>query len=224
MTAFQLCAGSSSPTILKRLASKGANIFAQNNAGQTAAMWAASFGRNENLRYLIDQGADINKKTKAGYSPLFFAIKSGNLSTLKEVVDLGADLQAVANDGTNVAQLAVYTKNYALLEWLIENSNVVFSREYVAQLLSAFDRNGYQLLHAMVQANQPTIVAMLLEKGADKDRLSEQSRLKWRYEANFKTEEYIPPQLTPLQIAEENKFSDIVQLLENSQANILSTR
>jgi ankyrin repeat protein len=212
-SAFQLCAGSASTENLTRMVSLGANITAKNNNGQTALMRSANFGKVENMNYLISLGASVNHQTLEGYSALFFSIKSQKLSAVKAAISHGADLFATAQDGTTAAQLGVYTMNYEFLTWFASALNSLMSPEAIKKVLTAFDRDGYQLLHAAVNANQPQLVSKLLELGANSMTVSEPSTLKWRYEANFKTENYYPPQLTPIELAEQSDFKNIASIL-----------
>lgn len=212
-SAFQLCAGSTSTEVLMRMVSLGALVAAENSYGQTALMWSANYGKVANLNYLIDAGANINRQTREGYSALFFAIKSHNLEIVKAVINQGADLFAKAEDGTTAAQLGVYTKNTAFLSWFASNLKVLMGPEDLAETLTAFDRNGHQLLHAAVNANQPNLVLALLDLGANSETVSKPSKLKWRYEANFKTEDYYPPQLSPIEIAKQQGLKNIVSML-----------
>ena len=214
-SAFQLCAGSASAEDLARMVSLGATVTAENNKGQTALMWAANYGRVANLNYLIDEGAAINRQTQEGYSALFFAIKSHNLDAVKTMVSQGADLFTRAQDGTTAAQLGVYTKNYVFLTWFVEEMHSLMNAEAKDTVLTAFDRDGYQLLHAAVKANQPALVSALLSVGANPHTVSEPSTLTWRYEANFKTEDYIPPQLSAIELAETNGLDAIALLLHD---------
>lgn len=218
-SAFQLCAGSATTEDLARIVSLGANISAQNSDGQTALMWAANFGKLEKFNYLVSKGANINQQTQQGYSPLFFAIKSHNLEVIKAAIAQGADLFATTADGTTAAQLGVYTKNYVFLTWFANEMNALMSPEATQKILTSFDRDGYQLLHAAVKANQPELVANLLALGANSTTQSEPSKLKWRYEANFKSENYYPPQFTPIELAEKKEFKEIVLMLSSELQN-----
>lgn len=220
-SAFQLCAGSATSIDLAKMATLGASagtnisatINTTNDYGQTPLMWAANAGNTDNLHYLVKQGANINQQTLEGYSPLFFAIKSQNLATIKAAITHGADLLATAKDGTSAAQLAVYTGNYEYLNWFARELKTLMSPAAIKQTLTAFDRNGHQLLHGAVNANQPELVSSLLAVGANSTTISQPSKLKWRYEANFKTENYYPPQLTPIEIAKQKGFENLVAML-----------
>ncbi|MDT0596090.1 ankyrin repeat domain-containing protein [Glaciecola petra] len=213
--AFHLCAGSASTEVLEYMINVGADINAKNDKGQTALMWSANAGNVENLNYLVNIGADINEQSKQGYSVLFFAIKSQNLPVVKTAVALGANLFAKAKDGTTAMQLGVYTKNYAFLTWIAGELNSFMNEDEVKQVITAFDRNGQQLIHAAVQANQADLVKALLVLGADINQRSEPSKLKWRYEANFKTEDYVPPQLTAIEIAKQQKLEQMMAIMTN---------
>ncbi|MDG6096649.1 hypothetical protein EXU34_04250 [Alteromonas sp. ZYF713] len=215
-TAFHLCAGSAHSRILEKMASLGADLHASNEYDQTALMFAAAEGNTGNLQYLASAGADINAQTQQGYSPLFFAIKSQDVTTAQMAISLGADLFAAAKDGTTATQLAVYAKNYAFLSWYMEELPALMDEQGINNVVSAYDRDGYQLLHAAVKANKPQLVAKLLALGANPNQRSEPSTLTWRYEANFKTENYIPPQLTPMEIAEQNNLTQIAEMLQQN--------
>ncbi len=221
-SAFHLCAGSASVDDLTRMVSLGAKVSAENDYGQTPLMFAANSGSASNLQYLVDLGADINKQTKEGYSPLFFAIKSHNLNAVKAALTRGADVFATANDGTTAAQLGLYTENYDFLTWFASNIDSLMNGAEMGSVLTAYDRDGYQLLHAAVKANQPELVSVLLDLGADPNSISEPSKLKWRYEANFKTEIYTPPRLTSIEIAEQNGFVDVAAILRNATRTSIS--
>lgn len=219
-SAAHLCAATVPPDTLAQLAQQGADLFASNHYGQTPLMFAANAGNTAALDYLVDQGAEINQPTHAGYSPLLFAIKSGSLETAQAAISRGADLNTVTADGTTPAQLAIYAKNYAFLVWFIDSLDQLLPDGNAKhEVLTAFDRNGHQLLHSAVAANQPTLAASLLNQNASPDQTSAPSTLTWRYEANFKTEDYIPPQLTAREMAAEAKLEAITALFEDHTAN-----
>ncbi|MAP21746.1 MAG: hypothetical protein CL589_02675 [Alteromonadaceae bacterium] len=219
-SAFHLCAASASGDTLARMIKAGAEINATNTYGQTPLMFAANAGNVNNLTLLLDAGADINQQTQEGYSALFFAIKSLHLDAVKAAIARGADVLHRAQDGTTASQLAVYTSNFEFLTWFAKTMPSLLAKEAINAQLTAYDRDGYQLLHQAVKANKPELVGALLALGANPSALSEPSRLKWRYEANFKTQSYLPPQLTPFEIAEKNKLEHIAALLRNSRGVI----
>lgn len=211
-SAFHLCAATATAALLADMVEADTNVNIKNQLGQTPLMFAANAGNLDTMSFLIEQGADINLQTQEGYSALFFAVKSHDLPVIQTLISGGADLQIKTQDGTTLAQYAVYNKNYGFLTWFTQNMESLLSADAISSTLKEYDRNGHQLLHAATKANQTDLVAALLERGADPASMSAPSRLKWRYEPNFKTEDYTPPQRTAVEIAEQSKFEAIARL------------
>jgi ankyrin repeat protein len=209
VTPLSVCAGSASAAILKRLIAAGAAVDAADDNGQTPLMWAAAKGRVENIELLVEHGAAVNQQTHKGFTPLFFALKSGDPQASVAVLEVGGDAGYVAPDGTSVVQLAMYQKDYGFAARMIERG----------ANLTAFDRNGYQLLHAAVLANQPSLVKLLLGKGADANALTGASKVQWRYEVNFKSAPYEAVPKSALLLASERGSASIMQMLVDAGAD-----
>ena len=206
---LSLCAGNASPGILERLIGAGANVESADPQGQTPLMWAAAKGRADNIRLLLRHGAAVNRRTRGGFTPLFFALKSGEPQASAAVLDAGGDPDYVAPDGTTSVQLAMYSVDYSFASRMIARGVD----------LDAVDRNGFRLLHAAALADQPHLVSLLLAKGADPDALSGNSRVKWRYEQNFKPGDYEEPPKTALLIAAGHGFTDVMKVLADAGAD-----
>jgi uncharacterized protein len=125
------------------------------------------------------------------------------------VLEAGGNPDYIAPDGTSVVQLAIYQKDYGFAARMIERG----------ANLTAFDRNGNQLLHAAVLANQPSLVKLLLKKGADANALTGPSKVKLRFEVNFKTGDYEVPPKPPLLLAAESGLADVMRMLVDAGAN-----
>ncbi|MEJ0034702.1 MAG: ankyrin repeat domain-containing protein [Gammaproteobacteria bacterium] len=209
ITPLAVCAGNAPTSILKRLIAAGAEVDAADNNGQTPLMWAAAKGRVENIPLLVEHGAAINRRTHKGFTPLFFALKSGEPRAPVAVLEAGGDADYVAPDGTSVVQLAMYQKDYAFAARMIERG----------ANLTAFDRNGYQLLHAAVLANEPSLVKLLLAKGTDPNALTGTSKVRWRYEVNFTSAPYEAVPKSPLLLAAERGAPDLMRMLVDAGAD-----
>lgn len=209
ITAFALCAGSAPNNIVTRFIEQNVNITQADKLGQTPLMRAAATGKSDNVRLLLSSGADINRVTKKGFSPLFFALKSPNKRLPIILIEAGANADYIAPDSTSVVQMAMYNQHYTTAHFLIEKEVD----------LQAYDRNGLQLLHLAVKKQQSKLVSLLLEKGADVNALSSESRVKWRYESNFKTGAYAAPLNTPLLFAAELGNVELMQILVKSGAD-----
>jgi ankyrin repeat protein len=206
---LSVCAGNAPANILQRVLAAGAVVDQPDETGQTALMWAAAKGRVDNIKLLVAHGAQVNGKSAKGFTPLFFALKSHVPDAPVTVLEAGADPDYVAPDGTSVVQLAMYQKDYA------------FAGRMIARRadLGAFDRNGNQLLHAAVLANQPSLVKLLLAKGADANALTGPPKVKMRFEVNFKTGDYDVPPKPALLLAAESGHAPLMQMLVDGGAN-----
>jgi len=206
---LSLCAGNASAAILKRLLAAGAEVDKADAKGQTPLMWAAAKGRIDNIRLLLEHGALVNRKTGKGFTPLFFALKSGEPQAPVVVLEAGGNADYVAPDGTSVVQLAIYQKAYDFASRMIERGAD----------LKAFDRQGNQLLHAAVLANQPALVTLLLAKGADVNALTGPPRVKMRFEVNFKSGDFDVPPQSALLLAAEHGSADVMKILVDAGAD-----
>jgi uncharacterized protein len=209
ITPLSVCAGNAPPPILERMIAAGSPVDQSDAAGQTPLMRAAAAGRVDNMRLLLAHGAQVNRQTAKGFTPLFFALKSHVPDAPLALLEHGADPDYVGPDGTSVVQLAMYQKDYAFAARMIGRHAD----------LGAFDRNGNQLLHAAVLANQPALVQLLLAKGADANALTGPSKVKMRFEVNFKSGEYEAPAKPPLLLAAESGNVQVMQLLVDGGAN-----
>jgi uncharacterized protein len=209
ITPLAICAGTASAHILKRLIASGAEVDKADDKGQTPVMWAAAKGRVENIQLLLQHGADINRRTDKGFTPLFFALKSGVPQAPVAVLEGGGNANYVAPDGTSVVQLAMYQKDYGFAARMIERG----------ASLTAFDRTGNQLLHAAVLADEQPLVKLLLAKGADANALTGPSKVKLRFEVNFKTGDYEIPPKSPLLLAAERGSAAVMRTLVDAGAD-----
>lgn len=209
LTPVSLCAGHSSAAVVQRLLAAGALVDLPDDSGQTPLMWAAAYGRVETLRLLIQRGAQVNRVSRQGFSPLFFALKSGNPEAPLALLQAGGDAAHVAPDGTSAVQLAMYQHDYGFAALMVERGAD----------LTALDRNGYALLHAAVLAEQPQLVKLLLAKGALANALTGPSRVKRRFEVNFKVGDYETPTRSPLLLAAELGAAALMQELVDAGAD-----
>jgi ankyrin repeat protein len=205
-----LCAGSAPAEIVGRLISAGAEVEKADEQGQTPLMWAAAKGRVENIRVLLENGAQVNRQTVSGLTPLFFALKSGRPDAPVALVEAGADANHVAPDGTSTVQLAMYQKDYGFAARMIQRGADVH----------AFDRNGNTLLHASVLADQPSLVSLLLARGANPNLLTGASRVKLRYEVNYRSDAYEEVPKPPLLLAAEKGSASVMRLLAEGGADV----
>lgn len=204
-----ICAGNADTATVERLIEGGAKVEQADNLGQTPLMWAAAKGRIDTIQLLLKHGADVNRTTAKGFTPLFFAVKSGEPSAPVAVLEAGGNPDHVGPGNTSIVQLAMYQHDFAFAARMIERGVD----------LTAFDRNGNQLLHAAILADQPALVRLLLAKGTAVDVMTGPSLVEWRFERNFKSADYYVPPKTPLLLAAERGAASIMRMLADAGAD-----
>ena len=207
--ALSLCAAHASAKMVDRLLAAGARVDAIDDNGQTALMWAAAHGRIEAFDRLLAAGAAIDQRSVGGLTPLMFAIKSGDAEIASHVLAAGADPTLMATDGTTLLQLALYQHNFAFAEELVDATSD----------LTAFDRIGRQPLHVAAQAGELKLVKSFLSLGAPINSRTTNSRVPWRYEANFKAGTYEFPKLTAALLAAQQGHDQVLRLLAEQGAD-----
>ncbi|KAI5848093.1 ankyrin repeat-containing domain protein [Tricharina praecox] len=86
-------------TIIPLLIRGGASINRANDTGCTAIWWAASKGRELNVRALLELGADGARADADGWSPLHCAAAKGYAGIVGALVDAGMGMGARDNAG-----------------------------------------------------------------------------------------------------------------------------
>ncbi len=79
---------------VQKLLGEGADANAKDNAGWTALMWAAYFGRTDTVRALLEKGADVNAKGKDGMTALMNAASADYRDIVHSLLEKGADVLA----------------------------------------------------------------------------------------------------------------------------------
>ena len=126
--------------------------------------WAACQGHVPLARALLESGCDVNKKVgSTSTTALVYAVGAGYPAVVKILIDAGADVNVV--DGTGTALCEAAYKGFTVI---------------VAMLLKAgADVNLCYPLHASlacpIEGNE-TCVFMLIQAGADIDKLDDRGR------------------------------------------------
>ena len=187
-TALDLAAHDGKTDIVKILCDFNPNLInKQNNYGWAALHYAAFYNYEEMLDYLIEHGANLNIKTNKEKTPLNLAIKYHwhECSIIRKLIERGTDVKG-QSDALN---WAVGVRDKKMVEKLLglgavpDNETLVHavSQEQI-QIVKIF-LDGYPdivnlqedgplkhaPLHVAVLKDNPKIVKMLIERGADVD-------------------------------------------------------
>jgi ankyrin repeat protein len=143
--------------------------------GQSALMWAISFGHPDIAKLLVDRGADIDAKTimlnedftpmaiegyegapvqtvpMGGYTPLLFAARVGDVVTARYLVDKGANINAVsATDGSPLIMAASQGNEDLALYLLDQGSDPNAVDDNGMTALHYALRDGIKVLHGLI--------------------------------------------------------------------------
>lgn len=182
-------ANSANIEVVEDLLQKGTNPnAAQDQDGNTALIYAASYGNTANVESLIKYKADLDATNKFGDTPLMIAAENGNTDNIKLLLSK-ANVNAMNQDGDTALTLAIkYGTSDAINLLLKEGANVderfrdVILMEAIAQdktesiepLIKAgayFPRTEgeFGALHLAVIRKNIEAVGILLKNGANID-------------------------------------------------------
>ena len=145
------------PSLVRYLASVGADLEVRDRAGETPLITTTEAGQLLILRSLLEAGADPNGSDSEGISPTHYAAVAGLVDVLEALLDAGADPNLQANDGAR--PLA-----YALAGFSVEAALMLLER---GADVHAVDGSGIASIHWAAFAGLPLVVQRMLDLGAD---------------------------------------------------------
>jgi ankyrin repeat protein len=192
--AFTYACRSGRIEVLGYLIKMGADIDGDPYRG-TGLTWAAATGKLDTVRWLLDHGARINRRGSFGgpghgqaITALHIAGQSGQMEAVKLLIERGADMSIRDQlyggspigwtDHGGHAEIRDFLGNYCMLE----DATFFGYTDRVKALLDENPRSvngrkvhGAPLLRA-VTGDQPEIVELLIERGADKNATDAQGK------------------------------------------------
>lgn len=137
------------------------DIDAQDGAGWTALMMAASVKDGENLvDLLINKGASVDEKTNNGQTALHFAASKANLDTAKKLLAQKASARVKDKRGQLPLHRAAAVGNVPIVKLLLESRSPI----------NATDIDGSTALHHAIAEGHGDTAMVLLKAGAETDK------------------------------------------------------
>ena len=95
--------------IVNALLSKGADVNAKNNRGQTAPMIASMCGYIDVINALLSKGVDVNAQDSIGFTALMYAVRFYQAETIRILLASGANVNLVNKYGQTARTMAFST-------------------------------------------------------------------------------------------------------------------
>ncbi|KAL4461582.1 hypothetical protein ABPG74_016206 [Tetrahymena malaccensis] len=160
----------------------------QNEDGFTALHYASFKGDIDIIKYLISQGSDSLLVNKNGLNVLHIAAQGDQPISICYFDSLGVDLNLTDYKGGTALHWACYLGSENAVNYLVSK---------MKDKLNIADGEGLTPLHLAVISGNARVVRKLLQRGANRNALDN----------NLKT---------PAQLADENEYHNIQQMLEKT--------
>jgi ankyrin repeat protein len=203
------------PQLVRMLLEAGADIGRRDNAGWDALCLAAFADGPEVATILLQNGADPYAQTKDGNTPFTYALNYGSGAVVEALINSGLDLDRVQGSQTPLGHAILLNDTELARQLLGKGAGIdAPNRENMTPLMYALikrnaelielfleqgadinvvDMQGRTALHYALDYRQPDIATRLIEMGAAKNVKSDRG--------------------TPLSIARERGYTDIIELL-----------
>ena len=146
--------------IFDKLLKYNANVHAKNRWGETAATYAARYGRTKMLKTLIEEkGVSVNEKNKeTGDTLLIYAAMNGHTDIVKYLISKKAIVDAKNESGHTAATLAAMNGHTEILNELIDNGVSVNAKN---------EKTGDTLLMYAALCGRTNTARCLISRGAN---------------------------------------------------------
>jgi quinoprotein dehydrogenase-associated probable ABC transporter substrate-binding protein len=197
------------PNLVRLLLEHGAKVNVRDSNGMTPLLVAINQDDVPTIKVLASHGADLNEKTSDGATPLSLAIVENRMLAATALIDAGASVEAPSGDlGLTPLMVAAgrQENELTLQAGVHEVENLSTDPHYpgpmqIARALiahkanvNAVSKSGVTALMLAAAHNNPPIVGLLLQSGADPSMRS-------------------PDKKTALDFAAENGNDSVVSLI-----------
>jgi ankyrin repeat protein len=146
--------------VIDLLLSRGSDIEAPNNDGETLLSWVTARRRETIVKLLVDAGANVNSKDKNGRTPLVWAAVNRHEAIVKLLIDACADVDLKDKSGWAPLTWAAWSGNEAVVKLLLGTGKVDVDSK---------DSFGGTPLWRAVDSGHEAIVKLLVDACADVD-------------------------------------------------------
>lgn len=109
------------PRILSKLVADGHDVNGRGSDGETPLIRAATYGRNQNVRFLLENGANVDARNYVDQSALFKAARKGDRDVVQTLLRHGADVNMRASSQWTALMSAVSSGSIEVVRLLVEH-------------------------------------------------------------------------------------------------------
>jgi ankyrin repeat protein len=206
---------------IENLVSKGADVNAQDQISPLMA--AADSGQVSTVALLLKKGARVNDRAALnGMTALHFAARKGFLEVVELLLKSGADFEITDSDGFTPLWSAAFMNQEKSLDLLLKKGASI----------NHLDKNGNNIIAPAAVNGSNNVIKLLVTRGVDPRHKNKFQRtalfdaiennkpdtvrllLSYKVDINGQT----TSGKTPLSVARQAGFTDIVQILEEGGA------
>ena len=204
---------------VENLIKSGASVDVQDSFGYTPLHFACFKCDTKGVNLLLANGADANKKNNSHQSSIHIACQKGSEGIVKKLLENGGIPSVVDSYGETPLFYAVNYGYPNIVKVLLDASSDV----------NIQGKHGWTPLHVALRSeyigsdsDRVEIVSLLIKNNADVN-INNENWLKWETEHDSspvgRSKTLNNKGGTPLEIAKNNDFEDIVTLLKSHGAN-----
>ena len=158
VTPLHIASVKGSPSMVKLLLSKKANVNALDDNGWTPLYYAIDIDKRQVAELLLSHGANVNIRAKDGMSALLYAVAEDSLEIAKLLISSRADVNVRENKNL-----------YAPLHFAAANGNVKLAQLLIdnGARIDAKEKSGLTPLAMAVVLGDSPMIDLLIARGAD---------------------------------------------------------
>ena len=191
---LQACKNNQRGVVQTFLKKGGIDINKRDESGNTPLIYACMKNSREIVKMLLENGADAALENQRSRAPIHFAAEIGNYEIVSMLVGAGADVNCADRDGVTPLMLMAqngktdaalkFIENHKDVDIQLKDHNNNTAEDYAShaglrELVKALsqdehtDAYGNTTLHHACRNGQAEVVKVLIEKGADVNKLND---------------------------------------------------
>ncbi|MFP3023396.1 MAG: ankyrin repeat domain-containing protein, partial [Wolbachia sp.] len=212
---IHIAAENNNKNIIEFLLNRGVSVDDTERVGNTPLHYTAWRGRLEAAEFLVNRRANINAADNSGKKPVHVAVENNNKNIIEFLLSKGVSVNEADKNGSTPLHYASWNGCLDVVEYLIGKGADI----------SVKDKDGKTPLNAAIDQKHDDIIKYLKQAQLNKQLLaavqrSDFSKVKDLVSQGANIEAKNKDGETPLDLAIQGSYRDIIGLLEQAQLNL----